>query len=427
MPPRPTGLLRAYGALSGLIAPLAYARVRRKLARHGVDPARIRERLGHATQDRPTGRLLWFHAASVGESLSILRLITRMGERDPDLHFLITSGTATSARIVAQRLPPRTQHQFAPLDAPRAVRRFLDHWRPDAGVFVESELWPNMLRRAAARAIPLALLNARISERSARGWTRVAGTARALLGLFAMIHTQDTRTAAHLHALGLNHAQVGVNLKALAGVLPHDEAVLQEYRAHLAGRPLWVASSTHPGEEEVILRAHRTVLDRHSDALLILVPRHPERAGDVARMIRTQNLDHAQRSIGGTLDVTTQVYLADTMGETGLWYQLAPVVCLGGSFTPVGGHNPYEPAEAGATVLHGPLYANFTGAYADFHAHGGIREVTDDTALAMAVAQFTDDPAALQTARAEARDFAATQAGQMDALIETLSRALDLG
>ncbi|MEB8385962.1 3-deoxy-D-manno-octulosonic acid transferase [Rhodobacteraceae bacterium KMM 6894] len=427
MTARPTGLLRAYGALAGVLASLAYPRVRRKLARHGTDTARFGERMGHATLPRPTGRLVWFHAASVGESLSILRLIDQMGIENPSLSFLITSGTATSADLVARRMPPRTRHQFSPLDSPAAVRRFLDHWHPDAGVFVESELWPNMLRGAADRGMPLALLNARISDRSVRGWTRVAGTARYLLGLFAMIHTQDARTTAHLHALGLAQARTGVNLKALAGPLPVDMDAARSMQNAIGARPVWVASSTHPGEEEVILQAHAEVLRHRPDALLILVPRHPDRASHVKALISQSGLSVAQRSTGETPNPATQVYLADTLGETGLWYHLCPIVCLGGSFTPVGGHNPYEPAHAGAAILHGPLYANFAGAYAAFHTHGGAVEVADAPALAAAVTALMDAPAALAAQRTLSAEFAALQEDQMGALIETLSRALRLG
>lgn len=427
MTSRPTGLLRAYAVLARGLAPLAYLRVRRKLARHGTDPARFGERLGHATLPRPTGRLAWFHAASVGESLSVLRLIEQMGAQFPALSFLITSGTATSADLVARRMPPRTCHQFAPLDSPAAVTRFLDHWCPDAGVFVESELWPNMLRGAQARGVPLALLNARISDRSARGWTRIAVTARHLLDLFAMIHTQDARTTAHLHRLNIAQASTGVNLKALAGPLPVDGAALRTLENTLGPRPVWVASSTHPGEEQVMLQAHAKVLRHHADALLILVPRHPDRAREIVKLIDAQGLKTAQRSAGHLPDAATQVYLADTLGETGLWYRLCPIVCLGGSFTPVGGHNPYEPAHAGAAVLHGLLYANFTGAYAAFHQNGGATEVADADALAASVADLLDNPDALAAQRALSTGFAAAQDGQMGALIETLSRALRLG
>ncbi|WP_138933671.1 3-deoxy-D-manno-octulosonic acid transferase [Roseovarius arcticus] len=423
----PTLLLRVYALASRAIAPLAMRRVQRKLTAHGTSKARIAERMGHASMPRPAGDLLWFHAASVGESLSILRLIAHLGETHPALNFLITSGTATSASILAQRMPPRCLHQFAPLDAPAAVTRFLDHWQPSAGVFVESELWPNILRVAARRGIPLALLNARISDRSARGWARIGGTARHLLGHFAMVHCQDARTADHLRRLGCDCAAEGANLKAMAGPVPYDAAAVAQLNAQIGGRPVWAMASTHPGEEDVAITAHVSLLEAQPEALLILIPRHPERAEGIAAMLDKANLRHARRSTGGEVDPSTQVYLADTLGEMGLWYALAPIVCVGGSFVPVGGHNPYEVAHGGAAVLHGPLYANFAAAYAQIDASGAARQVEDAAALADALLELNAAPDMLAIMQSRASQFAAAQDDQLEDLASTLCAALRLG
>jgi len=418
--------VRLYRVAAGLVAPVAWRRVSARLAEQGVPAARRRERMGHASAPRPEGRLIWFHAASVGESLSVLRLIGRLGGMLPDAGFLITSGTATSARVVADRLPPRTAHQFAPLDTRPALRRFLGHWRPDAAVFVESELWPQMLIETRAAGVPMALVNARLSDGSARGWKRFAATARFLMNHFRMIHCQDARTAGHLRALGLAQARHGVNLKALAGALPVDEAALADMRARIGARPLWLASSTHPGEDEIVLAAHKAVLAAQPSALVILVPRHPERAGAIAGLITGAGLAVARRSGGEEIGETTQVYLADTLGETGLWYALAPLTCLCGSFTTVGGHNPYEPAHAGSAILHGPLYANFAEAYAGMDAADAARQVADAPALGGAVAGLLADRAALGAMRAAARAFAARQEDVLDAFAEALCAALSL-
>ncbi len=425
-PGRPTALVRVYAVASRALAPLAMRRVRRKLAAQGVTSQRMGERMGRATLPRTDGPLVWFHAASVGESLSILRLIQHLGEAHPGLNFLITSGTATSAQVVAARMPPRCRHQFSPLDSPAAVARFLDHWRPNAGVFVESELWPNMLRGAAARGIPLALLNARISDRSARGWARIASTARYLLGHFEMVHCQDSRTADHLRTLGCEKAAKGANLKAMAGPLPHDAAALAALMAHIGARPVWAMASTHPGEEEVALAAHRTLLAAHPKALLILIPRHPERAQGIARMIAQSGLGHTRRSVGEGIG-PDQIYLADTLGEMGLWYRLAPVVCLGGSFVPVGGHNPYEPGHSGAAVLHGPLYANFAQAYAQMDAAGAARQVPDADALGVSLLALIEAPGDLDSMQANAARFAAAQDDRLADLATDLCAALKLG
>lgn len=427
MPRRRPALLGLYSTLTRALAPLAWRRVQRKLAANGADPARISERLGRTALPRPAGRLIWFHAASVGESVSVLRLIDHLGQSDPNLRFLITSGTATSADVLARRLPKRTQHQFAPLDTREALRRFLAHWHPDLGVFVESELWPHMIEMAYAHDVPLALINARISDRSARGWKRFGRTARYLLSHFSIIHCQDQRTADHFHDLGLRRARAGGNLKAAAGALPYDAAVLTRLRGVIGTRPLWVASSTHPGEEETVLAAHAEILKSRPDALLILVPRHPERAREILEKGTAVIPTWSRRSTDMPISAKTQVYLADTMGETGLWYALAPIVFLGGSLTPVGGHNPYEPAAAGAAVLHGPLYANFTEAYAAFDTHGGALEVADAGALSEAVLGLMSDSQALDTMRENARSFAQSQTQILDEIGAALLSLLATG
>lgn len=422
-PPLP---VRLYRGAANLIAPLAYRRVARKLEAQGVAAGRQKERMGHATAPRPAGRLLWFHAASVGESLSVLRLIAHLGTRQPDLSFLLTSGTATSAQIVAGRLPPRTTHQFAPLDSTRATARFLAHWRPDAAVFVESELWPQMLVQTGAAGVPMALINARMSERSARNWKRFPATARFLLGHFRMIHCQDDATAGQLRDLGIKTAEKGLNLKSLSGELPVNAAALEEMRAAIGPRPLWLASSTHPGEDEIVLAAQTQVLRRHPETLLILVPRHPERAETIARLIDAAGLTHARRSTGGTIAADTQVYLADTLGETGLWYTLAPLTCLCGSYTPVGGHNPYEPAHAGSAILHGPLHANFAQTYPALDAAGAAQAVEAD-ALGTTVTGLLEEAGRLAAMREKARDFAQAQNDGLDDVAQALSKALGLG
>ncbi|WP_338548495.1 3-deoxy-D-manno-octulosonic acid transferase [Roseovarius phycicola] len=419
--------VRLYRSAANLVAPLAYRRVARKLKDQGTDPSRIPERMGHAAAGRPDGRLLWFHAASVGESLSVLRLIEQMGRDVPDLSFLITSGTATSAEIVGRRLPPRTQHQFAPLDALAAVTRFLTHWRPDAAIFVESELWPQMLLETHAAGIPIALINARISDRSARNWARFRTTAQYLMQHFTMIHCQDARTQAHMRSLGFIHATQGVNLKSLAGPLPYDDHALSQTTKTNGTRFVWLAASTHPGEDEIVLDAHRALLKERPDALLVIAPRHPERADDIERLIGDAGLLSARRSKFEPIKEQTQVYLADTLGEMGLWYRLCPLTCLCGSFSDVGGHNPYEPAYAGSAILHGPLYANFGDTYADLHAAGAAQQVADAQALGATITKLAQSPDELAKHRDTASAFAAAQSDELGSFAQTLSKALGLG
>lgn len=427
----PTLLLRVYRLATALIVPFAFRSVSRKLRDHGVVAQRIHERLGNASLPRPlstTGPLIWFHAASVGESLSVLTLITRMGERLPEAEFLITSGTATSADLIARRMPPRTRHQFAPLDATGPVGRFLAHWRPAAGIFVESELWPLMLMDSHAAGARLALLNARLSEKSVRGWQKWPRTARHVLDQFDLMLTQNRKTADDLLAMGADPArvEVGSNLKSTSAPLPVDETVLTGMRTDLGDRPVWIASSTHPGEEAVVLAAHRILLDRFPDLCLLLIPRHPLRGDEVAALIAEAAMTQARRSSDKTLTPDTQVYLADTLGETGTWYALAPIVFLGGSLKPIGGHNPFEPAQAGAAVITGPHVTNFAETYAPLIASGGAIEATDAGQLAGAVALWLQEDGNLAAARAAAGEFVRSRQAVLEGVVETLCTALGL-
>jgi 3-deoxy-D-manno-octulosonic-acid transferase len=406
-----------------VLVPLAYRKIARKLEDAGVTKSRQRERLGYASLPRPDGKLIWCHAASVGESLSALTLINVMGERHPDAQFLLTSGTATSAQIVANRLPPRCLHQFAPLDSGSAMRRFLKHWQPDLACFIESELWPQMVVRTAA-ICPVALLNARISKGSLRNWGRFAQTARLLLDRFALIRTQDQATLDGILSLGAppERCARGQNLKSAAEPLPVPQDALEALRAQLGPRPVWIAASTHAGEERVVLEAHRKLLVQTPDLMLVLVPRHPERAPDIQQMIANTGLSHSCRS--RKEPPHGQVYLADTLGEMGLFYSLSPLVFLGGSLSPVGGHNPYEPAHAGAAVIHGPLYANFAEDYPALHAAGGAVEVQDDTTLAQALQHLLETPEDLQRRATAAHQFAKGQMQGLDQMISELSALL---
>lgn len=424
----PTLLIRFYAVVTRGLRPVVLRKVGARLMAQGVSETRVGERDGRATMARPDGPVIWFHAASVGESLSVLSLIARLGVRLPGHEFVITSGTATSAALIDKRMPPRARHQFAPLDAPGPVARFYDHWQPCAAIFVESELWPLLLLEGPRRGVRMALVNARLSERSVEGWRKRPRTARCLLDVFDLMLTQDRRTGDNLRAIGADPARVeaGANLKALAAPLPVDQDVLEQIRAQVGPRPVWVASSTHAGEEEVVLAAHRALLATHPDLLLVLVPRHPERGDAVAALLDAGAFVTARRTQDQAIGADTQVYLADTLGETGTWYALAPLVFLGGSLQEIGGHNPFEPAQSGAAVLTGPHVANFAEIYGDLLDCGGAVQVRDEASLAAAAARWLEDGAALTRARAAAAGFAAAQRGALDQVCDRLIEALDL-
>lgn len=385
-----TPLLLGYRALSAVLLPfMARSRVKR-LRKSGVPLDRAHEVLGHPSQQRPLGPVVWIHVASVGEAKSALPLLAALQAQHPDLRAVLTSFTPTSADVLAKRLPDSAVHQFAPLDGMGPIKRFLRHWRPDLGIFIESEVWPNLITATARAEVPLALINARLSERSIKRWQKAQGTARAIFGRFGLIHCQDRGTADALYAIGLRHARLGVNLKSIISAPQFDELELARLRSSIGERPIWSAVSTHPGEEEIVIEAHRQLRLHHPKALLVLVPRHPERAENVKRLCANHLL--VQRSRNETPDTDTSIYLADTMGETDLWFRLAPFCCLCGSFSDVGGHTPYEPAAAGATLLHGPHYANHADAYAKLHAAGASIEVQDAETLCAALDLLLRNP-----------------------------------
>ncbi len=423
-----TPLLRLYRILTRLAGGIFYRKVARKLRAQDVPENRIAERLGQATAARPAGPLVWFHAASVGESLSVLTLITRLGQRHPQLNTLITSGTATSAQLIARRMPPRTLHQYAPIDSQNAVEAFYDHWQPNAGIFVESEIWPNLLLEGHRRKIPLALLNARLSQKSARDWQKWPATAKAVMGVFAILIAQNTRSAEILATMGAPRDRIrrGTNLKAMSAPLPVDDAALQDLQTALKERPRWVASSTHPGEEEIVLAAHTSLLAQTPNLCLILIPRHPDRGDAIADLIAQTGLTCARRSLGQLPQSGEQVYLADTLGETGTFYAATPMVFMAGSLKPIGGHNPFEPAQAGTAILTGPHRASFEETYTALLTAKAAKETATAQDIAQAVGGWLQNPTALQQARAAARDFVAGQDKALDHVIETLEAALGL-
>jgi len=400
-------------------------------ARQGKEaPARLAERRGEGAA-RPPGPLLWLHGASVGESQSALPLLEALAEARPDLHFLLTTGTLNAARLLDARLPaalrPKAQHRFVPLDVPAHVARFLDGWRPDAAVLIESEIWPNLIQAAAARGVPMALVNARVSAGSARGWGRVPAVARRLFGTFALVIAQTEADAARLRALGAAGAQPWGNLKFAARPLPAPGPALAALRAAIGSRPVLLAASTHPGEEIQVAAAHERLRAVLPDVLTILAPRHPERGPALAReLAQGAALDPAAlalRSAGNLPRPETALYLADTLGELGLLYRLAGAALIGGSLVPHGGQNPLEAARLGCPVLLGPHTENFTAIADRMIAEGAALRVADPAALAEAAAAvLTDADRARSMTSAAARIVADAGAlpERMAAAIEAL-------
>lgn len=414
-----------YRALTRPLAPLAtvYLAQRRRLGKE--DPIRFRERRGVAGEARPQGSLVWVHAASVGEATAVLGLIERLLQSRTELEVLVTTGTVTSARLLETRLPARARHQFVPADLPHWTARFLDHWRPDLALWVESELWPNLVLATHARGIPMVLLNGRLSTRSYSRWRRWPGLIGPVLGAFDLCLVQDQTQAKNFRALGARQVASVGDLKAAAPALPYDGAGLSQLRGWVGSRPLWLAASTHQGEEEIAARVHHKLAADFPGLLTVIVPRHPARGGAIGTMLATDGLRTARRARAEPITSETDVYLADTMGELGLFYRLAGVAFIGGSLSAKGGHNPFEAARIGCAVLLGPDMSNCTGMTAALAAADAAETVTGAAALTIAVARLLADPQ-LQAARAAAASrVAAAGLGVLDSVLERLAPWLD--
>ena len=415
--------LLAYRLMTRALEPLAPRLLDARAAKGKEDPARVDERMGFTGIERPQGDLVWLHGVSVGETLSLLPLVERFVRTRPDLTILVTSGTVTSARILADRLPKGVIHQYAPVDGPGVVARFLDHWRPGLAIFVESELWPNMLLEAHRRGVKLALVSARVTEKTVDGWARFPNSARAVTGAFNLVLPQDQLSAQRLESLGARVDGL-VNLKLAGEPLPHDTAAFSRLSAAIGDRPVVVAASTHEGEEIAIVRALDKLADR---ACLILLPRHPERGPQIATALQREGVAFAMRSRGETIGRDTDVYLADTLNEMGLFLRLADVVVMGGSFAPalglpaMGGHNPLEPARLGRPTVTGPDASNWATVTSALAEAGGLILVQAPWDLPDAVAPLLADPAAAKAMGERARRPAAEAGGGLDRLWTWLS------
>ncbi len=413
--------LRLYRAAGWVAPPILNAFLGRRIARGKEDASRLHERWGRPVVPRPVGQLVWLHAASVGETMSILELVNRLvaGGRQ----VLVTTGTVTSAELAAARLPEGALHQFVPLDLPGAARRFVEHWRPDLAVFCESELWPNLMLETRRLGIPLGILNGRMSERSARRWQRLPGTARALLGRLAFCLAQSDADAARFSALGAKARACG-NLKFDSAPLPVDRMELDRLRASIGDRPVFLAASTHPGEEEQLLEAAAEIRNAEPDVLTIIVPRHPARGGEIVALCAAGGMRPSVRSKGETPDDLTTLYLADTLGELGLFYALATVAFLGGSLVPVGGHNPIEPGKLGCPILHGPMTHNFRDIFAAFDAAGAALPVADAGELATSVTRLIADTGARKDLAGKARVIVRANEGALEATLAEIETHL---
>jgi 3-deoxy-D-manno-octulosonic-acid transferase len=410
--------LRIYRRLSAAAAPLAPALIKRRLQQGKEDPERVSERRGVSDGPRPSGPLIWIHGASVGEVLAAAALIERL--RAMNMRVLVTSGTVTSAAVVAKRFPPDVIHQYVPYDSPRYVARFLDHWRPSLALFIESDLWPNLILSSAARRVPMVLINGRMSHRSFPRWRRVSGTISALLGRFDICLAQSNADAQRFAALGARNVITTGNLKLDVPAPPADMAKLERLMSVTRGRPIIVAASTHPGEEEVLAEVHRTLARYFPSLLTVIVPRHPDRGEAIGQMIEAGRLHVTLRSHGDLPTATTDIYIADTMGELGLFYRLSPIVFMGGSLVPRGGQNPIEAIKLGASIVHGPHVFNFTDVYGAIDAAKGAGIADTQEALTKQLGQLLGDPAARERLLTASTDVVERLGGALERTLAAL-------
>ncbi|MGO4172192.1 3-deoxy-D-manno-octulosonic acid transferase [Bosea sp. TAF32] len=400
---RKGAIFRAYRYATALLEPAAAGLLLMRKRRGKEDPERISERRGYPGVKRPNKPLVWLHGASVGETVTLLPLIAKLQKRG--LAVLVTSGTVTSAKLLAARLPAGVIHQYLPLDVPRYMRRFMEHWRPELCLICESEIWPNLLIEAHRRSIPVVMVNGRMSERSFARWYKMPRTSRFLLSCFEACLAQSQADAERLAQLGAPRVSVAGNLKFDVPAPPAEPNMLAILDGMTTGRPVWIAASTHPGEDELVLAAHLAIKPYLPKLLTIIAPRHPQRGPDIEALAQANDVAVSRRAAGENPERDIDLYVADTVNELGLFYRLSQVAFLGGSLVEgIGGHNPIEPAKLGCALLHGPYVHNNAEIFAAFDADGGSRSVPDAQTLAGAVHRWLSDPAsARQAARAAAQ------------------------
>jgi 3-deoxy-D-manno-octulosonic-acid transferase len=421
---KPAFALRAYRALTRYAAPVAPLLLAWRTRIGKEEPARRAERYGEASVPRPSGFLVWFHAASVGEANAVLPVIDAIAAEHPEISVLLTTGTVTSAKLARARLPKRAVHQYVPLDNQDYVRRFLKHWQPDLAVFVESEIWPNLVLETNALNVPLVLVNGRMSFRSFRRWRNRPGLSRPLFSAFGLVLAQNQRFAQRFTALGAPRTVPVGNLKIDAPPPPVDLAGHKNLSAALAGRSVWLAASTHPGEDDIAAVAHLAMKGARPDLLTIIVPRHPDRGPFIARLLSNANLKVALRSEGKLPDARTDIYIADTIGELGLFYNLVPVAFVGGSLVPHGGQNPVEAIKLGAAVVTGPHWRNFADAYEELLGSGGCVQVSEANDLATTVLLLLEDAQARARMMARAEGAIGRMGGALPRTIAEIEHFL---
>jgi 3-deoxy-D-manno-octulosonic-acid transferase len=401
--------LLIYSILTSACRPLVPLFLRTRIWRGKEHPARVQERVGIPSRPRPPGPIAWMHGASIGECLSLLPCMDEFIARG--FHIVVTSGSLGSARLLADRLPEGSFHQFLPLDISQYALRFLDYWHPEIALIAESEIWPNILHAIKQRRIPLVSINARLSEKSFSRWCKARKAAAGAFGMIDLCLAQTNEDAARFAELGASDVRVVGNLKFDAKPPPADPTELSSLMSRIGARPVWAAVSTHAGEGEIVADAHLALRAQFPTLLTIIVPRHPARGDAIAQMLARKALRVARHSQHAVLGNDTEIYLADTLGETGLIYRASMLAFIGRSLTAKGGQNPIEAAKLNCAILHGPHVGNFREVYATLDAGEGALCVTDQKTLSDAVGYLLSDAHALRRMARNAAHIAEQQSG----------------
>ncbi len=411
-----------YNTLVRTLYPIVIRRYIEKRKKMGKeDVKRFNERVGRPTKPRPDGRLIWLHGASVGESISMLPLINRLLEIYPDAHVMVTTGTTTSAEVMAKRLPERAFHQYLPIDNPVFAARFVRHWQPTIALWFESEFWPAMLSTIKRRNIPLILINGRISNKSFKRWQQFDFVIKELLDCFTACFGQSEEDAYRLRALGAKDAMCLGNLKYAGLPIPVDAEKKKDIQDEIGERPVWLVSSTHSDEESKIGRYIKELIAKHEGLLTIIAPRHPNRGVEIKELLQEKyQLKTALRSANEKIMPETEVYIADTIGEMGIWYELCPIVFIGGSLVPHGGQNFMEPSRCRDAVIVGPHMHNFTDAMNRAKRADGVIQIDETIDLIDMVDQLLSNKELLEAKRSLAYNWATSEAKVLDGIAEKI-------
>lgn len=411
-------MYRFYRTITWLVSPIVPVMLKRRMALGKEDAERLHERVGVASAARPDGKLVWIHAASIGESNSVLPLIEALLKEFPLLHVLLTTVTVTSAMMMEKRLPVRALHQYAPVDTLDAVSKFLEHWKPDIALWVDSEIWPNIIMETSKRGAVMGIINARMSYKSFRSWRFARGFIKDILACFTLCFAQSEEDMDRLIILGIPSVTAVCNLKYDAPALPCDDNELANLRSLVGKRHLWLAASTHPGEEKIIAGVHESLRTEFPGLLTIIVPRHAKRGDEIA--VELSSLKIVQRSKNGSIEPDTDIYIADTMGELGIFYRLAKIVFIGGTLVPHGGQNPLEPARIGCAIITGPHYYNFRTVINGMQDGNAIASVSDGEELRIKLKELLENNDLRESLAGSAMEHAKSECGAINKIMNGL-------